>query len=83
MQCTGAMQNTICFTGGIHHEKEEIAMEEQNSWEQPKLIVLGRGRPEEHVLDACKNDNRAGPSSSVCRGQGAQGNGSCTGRPPS
>jgi hypothetical protein len=32
----------------------------QNEWEQPKLIVLGRGRPEEHVLNGCKHPSWPG-----------------------
>jgi hypothetical protein len=27
----------------------------KKSWEKPKLIVLFRGRPEERVLQSCKN----------------------------
>jgi hypothetical protein len=53
-------------------------MTEHNSWEKPSLIVLGRGRPEEHVLDICKHDGGVGPISGECRGNG-QGNGACTG----
>jgi len=37
-------------------------MNKQNAWETPKLIVLGRGTPEEHVLDFCKNWGTNGPS---------------------
>ena len=56
-------------------------MEEQNSWEQPKSIVLGRGRPEEHVLGVCKQDGSFGSVVTVsgCRGNGAQGQGACQG----
>jgi hypothetical protein len=30
-------------------------------WSTPQLIVLARGRPEEHVLAACKGNN-TGPN---------------------
>jgi len=28
---------------------------QKKEWQQPKLIVIGQGRPEENVLAACKN----------------------------
>jgi hypothetical protein len=28
--------------------------EEKKQWERPQLVVLGRGTPEENVLQACK-----------------------------
>lgn len=28
--------------------------EEKKQWDRPQLIVLGRGTPEENVLQACK-----------------------------
>jgi hypothetical protein len=35
-----------------------------NSWEKPQLIVLGRSKPEEGVLAACKTNNYGtGPGS--------------------
>jgi hypothetical protein len=45
-------------------------MDKQTEWETPKLIVLGRGRPEEHVLGTCKNPAFAGgpvPSFGGCK----------------
>jgi len=32
-------------------------------WEKPKLVVLSRGRPEEHVLEACKSSKGGKPGS--------------------
>lgn len=32
-------------------------MKEKVKWEQPKLIILGRGAPEENVLLGCKQHN--------------------------
>lgn len=31
-------------------------------WEQPKLIILQRGKPEERILSACKTQDGAGGS---------------------
>ena len=44
-------------------------MNEQNGWEKPKLIVLGRGTPEEHVLNNCKHEAPwfNGPAIRGCR----------------
>lgn len=40
--------------------------EKKMSWKRPKLIVLGRGRPEEKVLANCKNNQaKVGPGSSA------------------
>jgi len=37
-------------------------------WEKPKLIVLGRGRPEEHVLAGCKQPgSTGGPGKLNCK----------------
>jgi hypothetical protein len=36
-------------------------------WEKPKLIVLGRGRPEEHVLSACKIPSMSGFGRPNCK----------------
>jgi hypothetical protein len=33
----------------------------KKSWEKPKLIVLYRGRSEEHVLKHCKRPGVSGP----------------------
>jgi hypothetical protein len=38
-------------------------MTSKPSWEQPKLVVLGRGAPEENVLHVCKNLDAGGPNS--------------------
>ena len=32
-------------------------------WQQPKLVVMARSRPEEAVLAACKEDALLGPKS--------------------
>ena len=55
-------------------------MESKKKWETPRLIVLGKGTPEENVLKHCKHvaaDN--GPGGSMCRGGGSKGRGACTG----
>ena len=31
----------------------------RKTWQKPKLVVLVRGRPEEHVLGACKTGGAA------------------------
>jgi len=36
-------------------------------WSQPKLIVLGRGTPEESVLCVCKSWTGYGPKGSGCK----------------
>jgi len=47
-------------------------MKTQYKWEKPKLIVLGRGRPEEHVLDNCKQKTvGVGPEGATCQTQGS------------
>jgi len=28
----------------------------RKEWSQPRLVILGRGTPEENVLQICKND---------------------------
>jgi len=40
---------------------------EKKKWETPKLLCLYRGRPEEAVLLACKDENTAGPAYSKCK----------------
>ena len=42
-------------------------MKTQYEWEKPKLIILGRGRPEEQVLLNCKRMEAAGSGGSVCK----------------
>ncbi len=39
---------------------------EKKKWENPKLICLYRGRPEEAVLAACKAPTTAGPATADC-----------------
>lgn len=34
----------------------------KKEWMTPELIVLVRGRPEERVLDACKDGSASGPA---------------------
>lgn len=43
-------------------------MKKQKKWSRPQLIILGRGKPEERVLAACKMDGMGiqGPSSKNC-----------------
>jgi hypothetical protein len=48
---------------------------EKVKWIKPQLVVIGRGRPEESVLWACKEKTIAGPEKSEC---GAKG-GACAG----
>lgn len=33
----------------------------RKTWQKPKLVVLVRGRPEEHVLGTCKVADSSGP----------------------
>ena len=40
------------------------------SWTDPKLIVLGRGRPEENVLEVCKGHTVGGPVKDPCHTEG-------------
>jgi len=42
-------------------------MTSKSEWGTPKLIVLGRGTPEEHVLAGCKNDASTGPVKNKCK----------------
>jgi hypothetical protein len=32
----------------------------QKTWEKPQLVILVRSRPEEAILQTCKNSNTAG-----------------------
>ncbi len=42
-------------------------MQEKKHWETPKLIILGRGKPEENVLAGCKSHpHPIGPGPSNC-----------------
>jgi hypothetical protein len=34
----------------------------KKAWEQPKLVVLSQGRPEEFVLQSCKTADGSGPN---------------------
>ncbi len=44
------------------------------NWQKPKLIVLGRGTPEEHVLTGCKHPGHEGPTGGTkCGNMGADG----------
>ncbi len=51
--------------------------ERKKSWTKPQLIVLGRGRPEEKVLAACKRTDQIGPNADTqnCQDVG----GTCSG----
>ena len=42
-------------------------MENLKNWSKPQLIVLGRGNPEEKVLQGCKSAIGTGPGSSGCQ----------------
>ena len=44
-------------------------------WIKPQLVVIGRGRPEERVLEACKQKFSDGPDKPEC---GVDG-GACAG----
>lgn len=45
-------------------------MTPKSEWGTPKLIVLGRGTPEEHVLAGCKYGMQAGPKNYCNKGGG-------------
>jgi len=36
------------------------------SWNSPRLIILGRGNPEEAVLTVCKSYQSGGPTFTPC-----------------
>lgn len=42
-------------------------MTAKSEWGTPKLIVLGRGTPEENVLMGCKNSGGAGNPHANCK----------------
>jgi hypothetical protein len=42
-------------------------MDYKTRWSQPKLIILGRGTPEESVLCVCKSWSSYGPKGSGCQ----------------
>lgn len=49
----------------------------KSEWTTPKLIVLGRGTPEESVLDICKNHEDItsfGPNNDIPGCKAADGN---------
>ena len=49
-------------------------------WQKPQLVVLGRGTPEESVLQVCKNQSDAGPvASGPCHVIGVPPQGACIG----
>ncbi len=49
-------------------------------WQKPQLVVLGRGTPEESVLQVCKNQSDAGPvASGPCHVIGVPPKGACIG----
>jgi hypothetical protein len=43
-------------------------MQEKKEWQNPELIVLVRGRPEEAVLTPCKSSSVAGGSGDEASG---------------
>jgi hypothetical protein len=44
---------------------------DKKPWIRPQLIVLGRGRPEENVLQSCKDlTNPGSPNSNKCAKEG-------------
>lgn len=48
----------------------------KRAWIRPVLIIIGRGTPEETVLDACKTSRQPiGPETTFCRP--LSGNGTC------
>jgi hypothetical protein len=52
--------------------------EQKKQWQKPVLVVIGRGRPEERVLENCKYTGRGfGPlSTNNCKN--ANGPGDCS-----
>jgi len=47
-------------------------------WQKPELIVITRSRPEESVLEGCKDKIQSGPDSAVpC--EAVSGQGACRG----
>ena len=46
-------------------------MTAKSEWGTPKLIVLGRGTPEENVLMGCKNSGGAGNPNANCINKGS------------
>ena len=51
-------------------------MENQKKlWVKPVLIVIGRGTPEESILDGCKQLLQEGPAANGCKQ--ADGSGAC------
>jgi hypothetical protein len=51
---------------------------ERKTWSQPQLVVLGRGKPEESVLEVCKNQVDSGMAS-PCHTIGVPPAGECIG----
>ena len=51
---------------------------EKVKWTKPQLVVIGRGRPEESVLEACKEKIVNGPHELITDPCGAKG-GACSG----
>ena len=66
----------------LMNDVEELIMTEkkEQKWIKPQLVVIGRGKPEESVLAACKNagltplkpdtDCRESGSTAACSGVG-------------
>jgi hypothetical protein len=55
---------------------------EEKKWSQPELVVLGRGTPEENVLEVCKNheiEGMIGPDADRCSWPAGVGGGVCRG----
>jgi len=46
---------------------------QKRQWSKPQLIVLGRGKPEENVLAACKITGGNGAIKKDCRAQSGLG----------
>lgn len=45
----------------IVHIYRGMTMNGKKGWETPKVIVMGRGTPEESVLTGCKRSGTSGP----------------------
>jgi len=53
-------------------------MQSKPKWGSPQLVVLGRGTPEEAVLQVCKNQTADGPTASgACHTIGVPPKGQC------
>jgi hypothetical protein len=63
------LRNDTFYHSVFFKGSEDSMPAQKRQWSKPQLIVLGRGKPEENVLGACKIIGLTGPIIDNCLGE--------------